>query len=274
MTRKKMLNVTSMKKRDTMLGTTNTNTSGVGQTTGQVQPAVITAAGTGLIMFCPTYRLAQLKSGPAGSMINQATRTSTTCFMRGFSESVRITTSSSIPWFHRRIVFTSKDVVFRVYAASDTPILSDNTGGTSLQETVRGYTRAVINQPVNNTPATRAARFEVLFKGAEGIDWNSSMTAPVDTRRVKVHHDKLTTIKSNNERGTVVKRKYWHGMNKNLVYNDDELADVTQTSGWSVSDSRGMGDMYIVDLFFSGIGGTASDVLAFETTASLYWHEK
>lgn len=191
--------------------------------------------------------------------------------MRGFKESLKIQTSSSIPWFHRRICFAAKDDTFRIYAPADTPL---NPTGVSLQNVSRGYTRPWIQQSVNNTSTTQANWYGVLFRGAEGLDWDNVSTAAVDTRRVDLKYDKLSVIKSNNERGTIVSRRYWHGMNKNIVYDDDEIADVTAGSQWSVDDKRGMGDYYIMDLFIPGTGAGVGDLLKIDSTSTLYWHEK
>ncbi|QIJ55592.1 capsid protein [Marmot associated genomovirus 1] len=266
--KKRMLNVTSMKKRDTMMSITNTNANGTGNVSDIAGPAYVRGVDHAIFLFSPTARLPSLKSGPSGSMINQATRTSTTCFMRGFGESLKIQTSSSIPWFHRRIAFACKDNTFRVYSASDTPL---NTTLNYKQNATRGYTRTWINQNVNNSLSTTGAWYAQLFKGSEGVDWDNLSTAPVDTRRVDLKYDKVTVIKSNNERGTVVNRKYWHPMNKNIVYDDDEIADVTDPSVWSVDDKRGMGDFHIMDMFIAGTGSVIGDLLKIDSTSTLYW---
>lgn len=253
------------------MGLTNTTASGAGNASIIAGATYVKGDTNGTYWFCPTARLPSVKSGIAGSMINQATRTATTCFMRGFKETIRIQTSSSIPWFHRRIAFCSKDIVFRQYWSTDTPL---NTTGVNLQNVSRGYARVWINNNVNNTPNTETNRLGVLMKGSEGLDWDNLATAPLDTRRVDVKYDKTTVIKSGNERGTVITRHYWHPMNKNLVYDDDEIADVTEGFNFSVKDKRGMGDFYIYDIFTVGTGGGAGDLLKIDSGSTLYWHEK
>lgn len=251
---------------------TNTTASGAGNASVIAGPTYVTGTGSGVYLYCPTARLPALKTGPAGSVINQATRTSTTCFMRGFKESLKIQTSSSIPWFHRRICFAVKDNNFRGYLSTDSPTLVGVMNYS--QNSARGYTRTWINQLQNNASNTVTNWYSVLFRGSEGLDWDNISTAPLDNRRVDVKYDKLTVIKSNNERGTIVSRKYWHAMNKNIVYDDDEIADVTAGSNWSVDDKRGMGDYHILDLFIAGTGAGATDLLKIDSTSTLYWHEK
>lgn len=250
---------------------TNTTASGAGNASVIAGSTYVKGDTNATYWFCPTARQPSIKSGPAGSMINQATRTSTTCFMRGFKETLRIQTSSSIPWFHRRIAFCSKDVAFRQYQGSDTPL---NSTSVFLQNVARGYTRVWINSLVNNQPSTDTTRLAILLRGSEGLDWDNIATAPLDNRRVDVKYDKTTVIRSGNERGTVVSRHYWHSMNKNLVYDDDEIADVTEGFSFSVKDKRGMGDFYVYDLFTVGTGGGATDLLKIDSTSTLYWHEK
>lgn len=250
---------------------TNTTASGAGNASLIAGSTYVKGDTAGAYFFCPTARFPSIKSGPAGSMINQATRTSTTCFMRGFNETLKIQTSSSIPWFHRRVCFTTKAETFRNYSPSDTPL---NTVGMYHQSTTRGYVRTWMNQTVNNTTNSLNLWYGIIFRGSEGVDWDNVSTAPLDSRRIDVKYDKLSTIKSNNERGTVVSRKYWHGMNKNLVYDDDEIADVTAGDSWSVDDKRGMGDYYVLDFFVAGTGSLSGDLLKIDSTATLYWHEK
>lgn len=254
-----------------MMSLTNTTASGAGNASVIAGATYVKGDTNGQYWFCPTARLPSIKSGPAGSMINQATRTSTTCFMRGFQESLRIQTSSSIPWFHRRIAFCSKDPVFRQYSSLDTPV---NPVSVSNQNVSRGYTRVWINNAVNNSPNTETARLGVIFRGSEGLDWDNVATARLDGRRIDIKYDKTTIIRSGNERGTVVTRKYWHSMNKNLVYDDDEIADVTEGFQFSARDKRGMGDFFVYDIFIVGTGGGASDLLKIDSTSTLYWHER
>lgn len=281
MTRKRILNATSRKKRDTMTTYSNTSSSGASTTPAQ-QPLVINASPStsnfpgvvtgaqGLVLFTPTARTLIQFGGGSGTVVQESMRTATTCYMRGLSEHIRIQTSTALPWLWRRICFASKDVSFRTYQVADTP-------GTTILggvETSSGYQRAAINQSVNGSGNTQNQIFSILFKGAQGIDWTDVILAPVDTRRVDLKSDKTTRMFSGNQDGAMRESKFWHPMNKNITYADDESGEVETSSAYSVNDKRGMGDYHVLDIFACGLGGSATDQLAVQYNSSLYWHEK
>jgi len=100
------------------------------------------------------------------------------------------------------------------------------------------------------------------------------MIAKTDQSRVSVKYDVTRTIASGNDRGIVRKYKLYHPMNKNLVYNDDEVGGRTTSSNYSVDSKLGMGDFWVVDLIRSRYGAASSDVMIFSPQATLYWHER
>lgn len=259
----------------------NTSSSGASATPAQAPlvinaspsssnfPGVVTGA-QGLVLFTPTARTLVQFGGGSATVVQEAMRTSTTCFMRGLSENIRVQTSSALPWLWRRITFCSKDQVFRAYQSTDSP----GTGILSEVETSNGYQRAAINQSVNGSGNTQNQILSVLFKGAQGVDWVDIILAPVDTRRVDLKSDRTMRLFSGNQDGTMSEKKLWHPMNKNITYSDDETGETEATSAFSVNDKRGMGDYHVLDIFACGLGGSASDQLAVQYNSSLYWHEK
>lgn len=203
--------------------------------------------------------------------INVAERTATTCYMRGFSERLRIQTNSHIPWFHRRICFALRGLgAFNTINSQDTPV----QGFGSSIDTSNGMERLWFNQAVNAMSNTTTAQLSVLFKGAQGSDWNDVIVAPVDTARVDMKYDKTWLIKSPNEAGAIADRKLWHPMNKNLVFDDDETGESMTSSYLSVDSKQGMGDYYILDLFQPGLGASTSDLINISANSTLYWHER
>lgn len=253
-----------------MLSVSNTTPSGASQAVA-TGSAYVNGTGTGYFLWCATAQDLTAQ-GVYASVSLTASRTSTTCYMRGLSENLRIQTSSGLPWFHRRICFTYK---------GDNPFLSQATADTATVqsvapfiETSNGMQRLWLNASVNNQPNTQNERNGVIFKGAQGVDWNDAITAPLDTARITVRYDVTRTIKSGNNNGTVMERKLWHGMNKNLVYDDDESGQFETTKFTSVESKAGMGDYYVYDIVQPGIGGTSSDLVAITSSATLYWHEK
>jgi len=270
MGRKAILNMTSTKKRNTMLTISNTLDTGASAPLA-IRPAYITSAG-GKFLWCATAMDLTDGSGNYASPAQAAVRTSTSCYMRGLSETLRIQTSSGIPWFHRRICFTNKGVApFIVRSTADT---SSNVPATPYIDSANGVQRLWLNQTVNGTPNTINDREGVIFKGANGLDWNDPIVAPVDTARVTVKFDKTWTYKSGNERGTVFEKKLWHPMNKTLVYDDDESGDRETTNYISTDSKAGMGDYYVLDIIQPGTGVAANDAVLIQCTSTLYWHER
>lgn len=210
-------------------------------------------------------------NGGNNTVAQVAARTATTCFMRGFSENLRIQSSSPVPWFHRRICFTYRgpDPFTRV-SSLDSPV---NTYVPFI-ETSSGIQRSFFNQSINNMPNSRNNMQAVLFKGEQGVDWNDVIAAPVDTSRVSLKFDKTWTYRSGNQNGMVKSIKLWHPMNHNLRYDDDESGFNEPSSYISTQSKEGMGDYYIVDYISAGLGATVSDLLSINSNSTLYWHEK
>lgn len=256
-----------------MLQYANTSTTSGASVTIGPGPALVSGAVPGYFMFTPTAMDLTPASG-SNDVSREAVRNSTTCFMRGFSEHLRIQTSSGIPWFWRRICFTSRTPDFFRFRSTDAPTQT-NSGNTSFVETTNGMERLWFNQQINGTVSdTQNAWLEILFKGTNGKDWSDSLTAPVDTRRVDLKYDKMRCIRSGNAAGTVKELKLWHTMNKNIVYDDDESGDAEISSYTSVTDKAGMGNYHIFDIIVAGTGATTSDLIQITGTSALYWHER
>lgn len=269
MSKKGILNLTAKKKRNGMLTWANTTDQGATQTASQ--RSLIVNGITGYRgMWIATGQDLTDGNSVLGGPAQEAQRTATTCFMRGLSEHIRIQTSSGLPWFWRRFVFTFKGADFQNPAGNDTPI----SNSFRLLDTTNGMQRLFFNELVNNMPNTINNHDTLLFKGAKGVDWNDPIIAPLDTRRITVKFDKTWTLRSGNANGVVTERKLWHPMNKNIVYNDDENGTGTNTSYTSVSSKAGMGDVYVCDFIQPGTGGGSTDFLLLTANSTLYWHEK
>lgn len=257
---------------------TASNTSGTGNPLPNTGTRVVVAGGPnytgsqyngGIFLWNATARDLTINAGPIGAVGQEAVRTATTCYMRGLSEHLRFQTNSPAPWFWRRICFTLQANLAGT-APGDTPT---NTYADYLENS-NGITRLWLNQVINNQGNTTSALTTILFKGARGRDWTDLVTAPVDNRRVNLKYDKTRIFRSGNNSGIVREHKLWHKMNKNLVYDDDEIADVETTSAYSVADKRGMGNYYVLDIIQPGESSSTSDYLLIDTTSTLYWHEK
>lgn len=199
---------------------------------------------------------------------DSSTRTATSCFMRGLRENIEIETSSAQPWQWRRICFTFKGL----------DLLRDSAGVLQQMwnETSNGFERGLFSLINVTVPATAVFGNiqSLLFTGQLNIDYLDFMTAKTNRNIVTVVYDKTTFIRSSNDDGTLAKRKIWHGMNKTLVYGDDEAGGTEVTNSLSSNAKRSMGDYYVLDFFKSAIGSTADDILRFTPQSTLYWHER
>lgn len=253
-----------------MLSWSNTSSTGASQTVA-VQTAYINATQSGWFVFTPTAMNLSANGGGANLSVNTAERTASTCYMRGFSEHLRVQTSSGIPWFHRRICFTLRGATaFNNFSSSDTPTQTN----LNYVDTSNGMERLWMNLTVNASANTITAQKSLLFKGAEGADWNDPILAPVDTTRVDLKYDKTFVYRSGNASGTLKEKKIWLPMNKNLVYGDDEAGEAMTDTYYSTFAKPGMGDYFIVDIMQAGVGGGTGDILNVFSNSTLYWHER
>lgn len=258
-----------------MLSVTNTRAD-TGAPTGTFTNSGLTVTGNlgGWVLWNATAMDLLNSDNSSDTIIQQAARTATTCYMRGLSENIRIQTSSPLPWFWRRIVFTLKPgkvAPWNFYSASPAAGVTGPyfDGSQGIQRLLFNSNNQLVSQT-----ADVVAQQDVLFKGVAGVDWSDPILAPVDTSRVTLKYDKTVILRSGNQAGMVTERKMWHRMNKNIVYGDDESGNSESTQYVSTQSKAGMGDMFVLDQFSGGAGAVASDLLLFQTNSTLYWHEK
>lgn len=272
-TRKKLLNITSEKKRDKMLTWTNTTAANpVGSTTYASTPAILKGA-SGLNVycfpFCATARDNTIgtdaTTGRAGNKYDTSTRTSSSPYMVGLKENIEIQVPDGMPWQWRRICFTYKGGETMAGA-----LPASNQGYAPAREISVGWVRIL-----NSLGAVdQATFFGVIFQGVNIVDWADPMTAKLDNERITVKYDKTCTIASGNEEGVIRQYKKWHGMRKTLQYYDDEQGGTVIPSFFSTLGNSGMGDYWVVDLFKPRMGASASNNLSFNCESTLYWHER
>ena len=201
-------------------------------------------------------------SGQYAAPAMKAVRTAAICYMRGLRERIQIQTNNGACWQWRRICFQFRgNDIYRQ--------------GNDIQriqiETSSGFTRAQSDWGAST--ASEALNI-LLFKGRQGTDWQSYMTAKTDPARVTICYDRTRIISSGNSNGVMRNYSLWHPMNKNLFYDQDEVGDREEESLFASKGNRGMGDYYVVDFIAGGTGTTTSDLLSFDPQATLYWHEK
>jgi len=267
MTRKRILNITSRKKQDNMRSMFTTP-FGSEDTPG---PIVMTGDNSYEFLWIASAR-DNVIAGTEPGVFQTSQRTATSCFMRGLKERWEVQTGSPAQWQHRRIVFTyTGDEIIRV---NDDP--TDGVGEL-FKELSTGYVRAFPSLYDVTDPRTQAIQKQVydrVFKGTRGRDWINTENAKVDTDKVRVLYDKVSHIRSSNDRGVITRRNFWHPLNRTLVYDDDENGNSTVNSPFSVENPKSLGDVYVYDLFSAGLGSTEDDELQITAQATLYWHER
>lgn len=254
-----------------MLNVSNTNAAGAADPALSVRPFTVAGNRTAWTLFSPTAR-SLVTSGQTNLTVDESDRTAHTCFARGFSEHLKIQTSSGVPWLWRRICFTLKpSSPFHFQASPEVPT---NYPYVYQDSTTRGMTRLWLDISLNAMPNTWVAMRAIMFKGEEGSDWLDPITAMVDRTRISVRSDTTTRLMSGNQAGTFKEFKRWYPMNKNIVYGDDEAGPVESPSYFSTGALPGMGDYFIMDIMQPGTGSTVNDLLQVTSTSRYYWHEK
>lgn len=273
MPKRRILNLTSRKKRDQMAPISNMLGGSPAPTAELRAPALFSTTADGIVpmfVWIPTARAAQDFSNSPGMVHNPTVRTAHTTYMVGLSENLLFQTSSATPWNWRRICFTYKGSDLW----PDAPSL-DPADHPYYREDSSGYARLWAVPSATN----RAAIYSILFKGAGGgIDWTTShpglLNAKVDTTRVNLKYDKVRRITSGNDAGVIKRFKMWHPMRKNLRYDEDEEGDYTESVPLSTTSHLGMGDYYVIDIFISLLGSGINDQFSINSTSTLYWHER
>ncbi|QCX29352.1 capsid protein [Plant associated genomovirus 2] len=254
--RRRLLNITSQKKRDNMMPVI-TDWKGEAPISG---PATLNGSGRTTMIWCATQRD---RATPPYVDNPESARTSKSIFLRGLREFSILRTSSPDAWRWRRIVFTVKGL--GAYMPADARF--------SVETNVQGWSRALTDfSGVASTPA-RNAMEALIFAGDAGKDWASVFTAKVDRTRVTPLLDKTRILRTGNQQGSYFKNKMWLPVNKSLVYVDEESGNNMLEASLSTLGRPGIGDIYVVDLFDCSTGNSASTLL-FEPEATLYWHER
>lgn len=255
MTSRRVRDIASRKKYDTIFGATSNDV----QSTGQAN----IYAGTNYFMWCPTWRQRRTASTDEHVRANQEV------FMRGIKD--RIMVSATFSLIHRRVCFWSHR---RIDDAR--PYVFDNPDVIDAPSYQRRNLSALY-------PNLDEEIFEYLFKGTVGLDYseNSRWDTPLDNKRVKIVYDKQYTITPNYaapldaQFGKTLTRKLWHPINRKVRYDDEEEGADVNGSGWSAQTPESLGNYYVLDIFSTGqyIEGSTDQVGTYMPESTTYWHE-
>lgn len=204
------------------------------------------------LLFAPTARQLQNSNGP---MFRNKSRV----FIRGYLERNVVTFSNESPWTHCRIAFYRKGD-FGVNRGDGIMFHWDSSLG------YQRFTHEI-------TPLEGFGSLVVmLFEGKLNIDWTDPMLAKVDSNRCKVVYDKVRTYNGNGAAVRTLNLRKWYPVNRSLKYDDEEDGSALDSSNWSTAGYAGFGDLYVLDIFRSGVSEESN--LEFSAQGTLYWHEK
>lgn len=242
--------------------TDNTNPAGAGAIGDLVMSA---NQGINAVFWCPTFRPLANSGSFTIYQPNDTERTTQTVYMKGLKEVTTLRVAGGTPWRRRRIVFSAKGMPAR-FGTID-PLFT--SAFYQNQQTSIGVTR--LTNPLRSDAATALSAF--LFKGQGGVDWNSVFNAKTDDQFFKIHSDRTIVLNGGNTTGMTRTLRDYYPFNKNMIFDDDENGISMGSTGFANQGRPGMGDVYIVDYYQSTLT-TASDQLAVNHEATLYFHEK
>lgn len=261
MTRRRLLNVTSQKKYDTMLPVV-VDPAGAG-TNG---PLLVTPSATGQgfnSLFIPSARNFSNQASPYA-------RNSSTIFLRGYRDRVTVTVSGGSSWSWRRTVFFLKGPVLRNFFLDNSQGEQYDTLGASA-----GGVPARAIGPMVDQIATLIRDY--IYRGVQDVDWYDPFNAPLNRDRISVLSDRLITLNPGNESGLTRTYRFWSPVNKNLVYDGFENSESRVSNPYSTDGLPGVGDLYIFDqvrMDTPNSGSTVSPTLRFSPEGVFYWHER
>jgi len=269
MTKRKLINVMSRKKRDSMLSGAfdGLNPSPESPVTGGIALQMNQTNANGRVHM--TFANVSHRYLVPNNAAYRAYRTDTRTYVKGFSQTYTIVPTSSSCWWHRRIMFASKELFTTVE-------VQQSIGAQSFQGDSATVLRMrdlgnITEGPYNDL---RNAVLDRLFSGTGGIDWISPFRAKTDKTRVTVLSDRSFNYSSGNEVSKPVIRKVYDAINRTVVYDDDEDGLSMTPSPLSVDSKSGLGNIYLVDFFFCPAPDDPDDALNVSSQATYYWHEK
>lgn len=249
MTRRQVLNISSIKKRNN-IPPVSFNYQGASPVVGA---RIINSGDPTFFIWRPTALEFSTNS------TSEAARTAQKVYWRGIKERCEILTATGVSWRWRRIIFSIKGTI--------------NTALVSNVLTSNGYPRAMIDLTGNPPASIRNSLEALMFQGIAPADWTSVFHAKVDNNRVKVHYDKLRHLNSGNEQGKWSTFHQWIPLNSNMTYDDEERGSDESAQSFATLGRQGMGDVYVYDMFECTTTGNTNQ-MSFNPQATLYWHER
>lgn len=270
MTRRRVIDIVSKKKSDTMVGLNTTLVPGERTYYAEF------ANGFNVMLWSPTARY---KAGYGGD--SESVRSADTVYWKGIAEKLHIESDTSDPWSWRRIVFEYQasfdvdDIPPDKYFAHEEDITGVNPTVTTLPDLTNPTGLAGIERTNRPMEPLNTTEYQFLwnriFKGQRFVDWLDPRTARVETREIKVHSDVTRMMKSGNDSAIYKDYSVFIPLNKTMSYNGEE-SGALETSGAYADQKSPLGNVFIMDLFAQPSAAPAT--LSVAVTATAYWHEK
>lgn len=251
--RRRILNVSSRKKDDTML----TGTGGAGNGVPVQQVDINASLGPLYLAACMTY---MVRAPGAEDHV----RRDQSVFFVGWRDYYRLYVGGGAGWSWRRVVFMSKD------RFPDTELPANLTNG---------YMRRLVLDNVPTSPLPFSL-IETIFSGTRNIDWTDVITAPLDKSRITVMSDRVMRLNPGNDSGKEITSKRWTPVRRTIEYDDEEhgseVKPPTQTDPgrpWASQNSHSAGNVYVID-FIDTMATSAEETLTVRVESKRYWHER
>lgn len=224
-------------------------------------------SGYHMTLQCPSFRF--LNPSNAAYL---AYRTDTRPYIVGLSETYFLNPGDAGVWEHRRIVFGSKST----FVAAILPNIGaqQSSGDVSTRRQFRDMSGVT----TGNYTDLQTQLYDQVFTGVDTVDWRNPMIAKTDKARIDVYSDVRYQISSQNQVGRSRFKRFYTPIKKTIQYDDEENGLSISPSAVSVQDKRGMGNIYVLDIFVllnPAIPATpGSSEMAISSQQTLYWHEK
>lgn len=260
MTRRRIHEITSKKKRDNMLTFSNVNIPRTPPAPIIGTAALLQGGGPYYHMtWSPTAREKSITAGTESHVIDESSRTASTTYVKGLRERISIQSNSAASWTWRRIVFEYKGTAAYFGPIYPLDVLTTN-----------GYARGL----VEITGTALSATTGLVFDGQAGTDWRDPLNAKVDTSLITLHSDKTMVLQPELSTGLTKNLTRYYSFEKNLHYQEDEVGGETLNGKYAQQGKNGMGDVIIYDIIAPKGGSTFADQMTIDIQATYYWHEK
>jgi len=265
-----MIKMMAKKKRDTMLSAASAGTNPDPTVQPQIGQAFTVRQDTGnqsnQRVHVTVANLSHRWLQPSNYSY-AARRTATRTYVTGVAETYRLVPNTSVQWWHRRIMFSTKDTLTSTLNAA---IGVEPASG----DITRRVFRDLSGTSTGVWQELAVTLIGLLFKGSIGVDWQDPMKAPVDRSRVNIHSDRFTNISSGNDSSRAKIVKHYTRIGKTLQYNDEENGTAVDVSPFSVDSKIGVGNIFVADFFHCPAPTEATDEMTITSNTTYYWNEK